>query len=50
MLMVKCTSTFHAIKDVIHVQYLWSQKVVLDVSLQKYFTKLQGLLHLSPKM
>ena len=48
--MMKCTRMFHAINDVIHVQNLWSQKLVLNVSLQKEFTKLDGLPHLFPKM
>ena len=37
-------------KGVIHVQTLWSQKVVSNVSLQKEFTKLDGLPHAFPKM
>ena len=36
---------FHARNDVIHVRTLWSQKVVSNVSLQKEFTKLDGLSH-----
>ena len=35
MLMMKCTFMFHARNDVIHVRTLWSQKVVLNVSLQR---------------
>ena len=50
MLMMKCTRMFHASKGVIHVQTLWSQKVVSNVSLQKEFTKLDGLPHALPKM
>ena len=45
MLMMKCTRMFHASKGVIHVQTLWSQKVVSNVLLQKECTKLDG-----PKM
>ena len=41
---------FNSINDVIHVQTLWSQKVVLNVSLQKEFTKLDGLPHVFPKI
>ena len=37
-------------KGVIHVQTLWPQKVVSNVSLQKEFKKLDGLPHVSPKM
>ena len=37
-LIMKCTRMFHAINNVIHVRTLWSQKVVLNVSLQKEFT------------
>ena len=41
MLMMKCTRTFFASKGVIHMQTLWSQKVVLNVSLQREFTKVR---------
>ena len=34
----------------IHVRTLWSQEVVSNVSLQKEFTKLDGLLNVFPKM
>ena len=50
MLMMKCTRMFHASKGVIHVQTLWLQKVVSNVSLQKEFTELGGLPHAFPKM
>ena len=50
MLMMKCTRMFLVSKGVIHVQTLWSQKVVLNVSLQKEFPKLDGLPHAFPKM
>ena len=49
MLMMKCTRMFLASKGVIHVQTFWSQKVVLNVSLQKEFTKLDGLPYAFPK-
>ena len=42
--------TYVPCKGVIHVQTLWSQKVVSNVSLQKEFTKLDGLPHAFPKM
>ena len=45
--MMKRTRMFHAVNDVIHVQTLWSQKVVLNVFLQKEFTMLDGLPHVS---
>ena len=41
---------FCARNDVINVRTLWSQKVVSNVSLQKEFTKLDGLPHVFPKM
>ena len=41
MLMMKCTRMFLASKGVIHMQTLWSQKVVLNVSLQREFTKVR---------
>ena len=50
MLMMKCKRMFLASKGVIHVQTLWSQKVVSNVSLQKEFTKLDGRPHAFPKM
>ena len=50
MLMMKGTRMFLASKGVIHAQTLWSQKVVLNVSLQKEFTKLDGLPHAFRKM
>ena len=37
-------------KGVIHVQTLWSQKVISYVSLQKDFTKLGDLPDAFPKM
>ena len=49
--MMKCTRMFLASKGVIHVQTLWSQKVVSNVSpLQKEFTKLGGLPHAFSQM
>ena len=42
--------TFVPINDVIHVRTLWLQKVVLNISLQKEFSKLDGLPHVFPKM
>ena len=42
--------TFHGANDLIHVQTMWLQKVVLNVSLQKEFTKFDGLRHVFPKM
>ena len=50
MLMTKCTHMFHARNDVIHVQTLWSQKVLSNVLLQKVFKNLLGLPHMFPKM
>ena len=50
MLMMKCLRMFLESKGVIHEQTLWLQKVVLNVSLQKEFTKLDGLPHAFPKM
>ena len=50
MLMMKCLRMFLESKGVIHEQTLWSQKVVLNVSVQKEFTKLDGLPHAFPKM
>ena len=50
MLMMKCTRMFLVSKGVIHVQTLWSQKVVSNILLQKEFTKLDGLPHEFPKM
>ena len=49
-LMMKFTRVFLASKGVTHVQTLWSQKVVSNVSLQKEFTKLDGPPHAFPKM
>ena len=49
MLMMKYTRLLHARNDVIHVKTLWSLKVSSNVSLQKGFTKLDGLAHLFPK-
>ena len=49
MLMMKCTRMFLASKGVIHMQTLWSQKVVLNVSLQREFTKSDGLPHAFPR-
>ena len=49
-LMTKCTHMFHARNDVIHVQTLWSQKVLSNVLLQKEFKNLLGLPHMFPKM
>ena len=48
--MMKCTRMFIASKGVIHVQTWWSQEVVSNVSLQKEFTKLDGLPHAFPKI
>ena len=50
MLSMKCTRMFLASKGVIHKQTLWSQKGVSNASLQKEFTKLDGLPHAFPKM
>ena len=50
MLMMKCTRMFLASKGVIDKQTLWSQKGVSNASLQKEFTKLDGLPHAFPKM
>ena len=49
MLMMKYTRLFHTRNDMIHVQNLRSLKVSSNVSLQKGFTKLDGLSHLFPK-
>ena len=48
--MMKCTRMFLASKGVIHVQTLWSQKVVPNVLLQKEFRKLDGLPHAFSQM
>ena len=50
MLMMKCTRMFLASKSVVHVQTLWSQKLVSNVSLQREFKKLGCLPHAFPKM
>ena len=50
MLMMKCTPMFHAINDVVLLQTLWSQKVALNVLVQKKFTMLEGLTHVFSKM
>ena len=39
--MMKCIRILHAINDVIHVQTFRSQKVDLNVSLQKEFKKVR---------
>ena len=49
MLMMKFKPMFLASKGVINVQTLWSQKVVSNVSLEKEFTKVDGLIHAFPK-
>ena len=42
--------TFHGANDLIHVQTMWLEKIILNVSLQKEFTKFDDLRHVFPKM